>query len=409
MIRKSVRGRVSAHTLIGSHSEPGSEILVSFFANDDPSIKVDQKRTSAPKILLDGSEDLALIRSAIQAELAAYMRPSHIIPLDFLPLTLNGKIDGKKLLGVFQQTPLEDLMKLQHSGAPNRVARTAREPTDIERKVINIISRICDLPESQVLPTSNLFECGFDSLRFGALARALRAEFPTSALSVTSVMQSPVIEAIADGCSLGGEEDVAEKAADLSWLEDFSKQHRSSVQLLFRENDVEQVLPTLPIQDGILAQSMRFKNLYVQHFLYRLKEEVDLDRLENAWQKVAQRQEVLRCVVSSLDPGKVSCLIFMKGCVHSRTRDAPSCFIPSCLAIALDLPRYRRDLRFPQMVRRGGRAQDNGRDQRRHCNPTIPAQPLPVSPVFLSIRLDPPRPIRWSRVSSTYEGSGHGI
>ena len=302
VVRKSARGRASAHTLVASHPELGNETLVSFFAVDNPLIKLDQKRTSTPKIALDRNEDLIPIRNAVQAELAVYMRPSHIIPLDFLPLTLNGKIDGKKLLGVFQQTPLEDLMKLQRSGVADQATRTAKEPKDTERKVINIVSRICGLPESQLSLTSNLFECGFDSLRFSALARELRREFVASALSVSSIMQSPSIELIAEQCSKTGGEDGVGKAVDLAWLEDFSKQHRSSVQQVFREADVEQVLPTLPIQDGILAQSMQSKNLYVQHFLYRLKDGVDLNRLENAWKQVSRRQEVLRYVASTLPP-----------------------------------------------------------------------------------------------------------
>ena len=296
VVRKSANGKTSAHTFISLHPELGNEILVSFFANDDPLIKVDQKRTSTPKVLPDRSEDLVLIRRAVQTELAVYMRPSHIIPLDFLPLTLNGKTDGKKLLGVFQQTPLEELMKLQRSGAQSQPTRAVRVPTDVELKVISIVSRICGLPESQISPASNLFECGFDSLKFSALTRALRGEFMTSALSVTSIMQSPAIEAIAKGCSVADAEDVAKEAMDLTWLDDFSKQHQPSVQQIFQENDVEQVLPTLPIQDGILAQSVQFKNLYVQHFLYRLKEGANLDRLESAWRKVAQRQGILRHV-----------------------------------------------------------------------------------------------------------------
>ena len=301
VVRKSAKGKTSAHTLIASHPELGNEILVSFFAGDNPLIKVDQKRTSTPKISLDRNGDLVPIRNAAQAELAVYMRPSHFIPLDFLPLTLNGKIDGKKLLGVFQQAPLEDLMKLQRSGVPDRATGIAREPTDIERNVISIISRICGLPESHLSLASNLFECGFDSLRFSALTRALREEFATSGLSVTSIIQSPSIEAIAKQCSEADGESTAEKATDFTWLEDFSKEHWSSVQQVFQEADVEQVLPTLPIQDGILAQSMQFKNLYVQHFLYRIKEGVDLDLLENAWKQVSRRQEILRYVVSLSD------------------------------------------------------------------------------------------------------------
>jgi len=296
VIRKPAGGKASVHTLIASHPELGNEILVSFFANDNPSIKVEQKRTSIPNISLDRNEELIQIRNVAQAELAVYMRPSHIIPLDFLPLTLNGKIDGKRLLGVFQQASLEDLMKLQHSGVLDQTILPAKEPTDTEQNVIRIVSGMCGLPESQLSPTSYLFECGFDSLRFGALTRALRGEFRTSALSVSLIMQSPSIEMIAKLCSEVGGEGVIKKAADLTWLEDFSKQHRSSVQQVFQEAEVEQILPTLPIQDGILAQSIQFKDLYVQHFLYCLKEGVDLDRLENAWKQVSLRHEVLRCV-----------------------------------------------------------------------------------------------------------------
>jgi aryl carrier-like protein len=248
----------------------------------------------------DRNEELAPIRNAVQAELAAYMRPSHIIPLDFLPLTLNGKIDGKKLLEVFRQAPLEDLMKLQHSDVLGRATLASREPTDVERNIISLVSRISGLPESQLSPASNLFECGFDSLRFGALTRALRGEFMASALSVASIMQPPSIESIAEQCSKTNGEDAVRRTGDLSWLDDFSRKHRSSVEQVFGNADVEQVLPTLPIQDGILVQSMQFKNLYVQHFLYRLKEGVDLDRLENARKKGSGRQEILRYVISPL-------------------------------------------------------------------------------------------------------------
>ena len=156
VVRKSAMGKTSVHTLITSHPELGNEMLVSFFAADDPLIKVDQKRTLVPKISPNRNEELIRVRSAVQAELAVYMRPSHIIPLDFLPLTLNGKIDGKKLMEVFQQASLEDLMKLQHSGVLDQETPLAREPTGIERDVIRIVSRICGLPESHLSLTSNL-------------------------------------------------------------------------------------------------------------------------------------------------------------------------------------------------------------------------------------------------------------
>ena len=234
-------------------------------------------------------------------------------------------------------------MKLQRSGTPNQTAWTARKPTDVEQKVIGIVTRICGLPESQLSPDSNLFECGFDSLQFSVLARALKGEFIAS-VSVTTIMQFPVIETIARQCSEVDGEDLVKGGADLTWLEDFSKQHRSSAQQVFQENEVEQVLPTLPIQDGILAQSMQFKNLYVQHFLYHLRRGVDLDRLENAWRKVTRRQEVLRYVPSlSLSSRRRSVAhlsICLKGCVRSRVGNTTSRSICSCCTTTLGVPRH---------------------------------------------------------------------
>ena len=71
VVRKSARGRASAHTPIASHPELGNEVLVSFFTDDNSSIKVNQKWMSTPKISLDMTEDL---RSWSRVPSRAYQR-----------------------------------------------------------------------------------------------------------------------------------------------------------------------------------------------------------------------------------------------------------------------------------------------------------------------------------------------
>jgi len=92
VVRKSAKGRTSAHTLIAFHPELGNELLVSFFASDDPLIVVDQKRTSIPKVLLDRDvdEDLVPIRSAVQTELAAHKVWSALEPHFLRQQTVRG-------------------------------------------------------------------------------------------------------------------------------------------------------------------------------------------------------------------------------------------------------------------------------------------------------------------------------
>jgi hypothetical protein len=290
IIRKAAKERVSAYTLISGRSDLGSESLVSFFARDDSSITVDKKHARVPEIMYGGTESLDDIRRHINKELPVYMRPAHLIPVEFLPLTLNGKIDGKKLISVFAEVPLQKLMSLQNSSS---AGSTPREVNPVESLVIACASEICGIPETDLSPISNLFECGFDSLKFNVLTRQLRRQLSNLSLSVADIMGAPVVDAIARLCQSAPTKG---HVFDSAWAKKFELRHRVAVEASFAPEEVQSILPSLPIQDGILAQSLRSKELYVQNFLYRLKEGVDLDHLRASWSKLVARQEILRFV-----------------------------------------------------------------------------------------------------------------
>lgn len=288
VVRKATDQKLVAHTLIATHPDVGSDCLVSFFARDDPSISVEKKRTAVPGIDYEQSNILAFIRNHVNKELAVYMRPAHIVPVEFLPLTLNGKIDGKKLAAVFAEMPLRKLMSLQSNTSEGK----QRKATEPEALVISCSSKICNVPEANLNSSSNLFECGFDSLKFNALTRELRKRFSISSLSVAEIIENPVVEVIARLCQ---DRDANEdQEVDTAWLDGFSNRYRDVAEAAFQPEDIDAILPSLPIQDGILAQSMESKEAYVQNFLYRLKADINLERLKKAWLEVIARQDILR-------------------------------------------------------------------------------------------------------------------
>jgi amino acid adenylation domain-containing protein/non-ribosomal peptide synthase protein (TIGR01720 family) len=102
------------------------------------------------------------IRSYLTERLPAYMLPGYIIQLDALPLTLNGKVDRKKL---------PDPEKLGLSADIKYVAPT----TETEKKLVLIWQEV--LGKQKIGIKDNFFDLGGHSLKATRLASQIHKEF----------------------------------------------------------------------------------------------------------------------------------------------------------------------------------------------------------------------------------------
>jgi len=104
---------LSVTTFITTHPNlSGQELLISVVAPATSS----SKRSSVPKIRSATPSTLNLVRvlkKAVDEQLPPYMRPAYILPIDFIPLTLNGKTDKKKLEFVFRECDVKTLLEVQ--------------------------------------------------------------------------------------------------------------------------------------------------------------------------------------------------------------------------------------------------------------------------------------------------------
>ena len=139
------------------------------------------KYTNFIQDLTSNARALRRLRTACERELASYMRPSHIIPLDFIPLSGNGKADAKALAAVFLALDMEALTGLltgvQPFASPD-VSR--RDLTDIEKKIVEVLQSYTNIPSEYLSPQSNLFECGLDSLAIARFAADVRRALKTA-------------------------------------------------------------------------------------------------------------------------------------------------------------------------------------------------------------------------------------
>lgn len=298
---------LDAATVLAKHPVLQTDQLVSFISWDT-SVSVTQRRTQKPEILTSAPRGLfRALRNACERELASYMRPAHIVPMSFLPMNSNGKTDNKMLISIFQAESLDTIGRAAASDLVHRpneqdeASMPKRPLTEMEEKLVDFIFPISKLERDKFTPYSNLFELGFDSLKLVRLASQIRKHFEINPrdISLGALMQTPTIEGIAkivDQLVNGAKDEAADSEAEKRFarVASFAEEFTPEVHEALGAEVVESVLPTFPLQDGVLARSMTDPLLYVEHGLLKCHDGTSVEKLKEAWAATIARYEILR-------------------------------------------------------------------------------------------------------------------
>ncbi|PIL24012.1 non-ribosomal peptide synthetase [Ganoderma sinense ZZ0214-1] len=280
-------------TILAKHPSLGVDQLVSFISWDT-SVAIRKRKGGTPSVLAPPEGLLRLLRDACDRELASYMRPSHIIPLDFIPLSSNGKADAKVLAALFLVLDLDVLTGLMTGDRSTSTSGEDRaELTEAGRKVVKVLGSHTKVPLDRIGPYANLFECGLDSMAITRFAADLRKVFGVT-VSPARIMQSPVVSSIValiDSYRLGPT--VGKVTASLSQFVSLIEEETAAA---YSADVVASLLPPFPVQEGILYRSANSPTMYVQHVLMRLAPNTSVRVLRNAWSEVVTQHEILRTV-----------------------------------------------------------------------------------------------------------------
>ncbi|KAJ8078433.1 Non-ribosomal peptide synthetase [Marasmius tenuissimus] len=306
VLRSALDSEVDAATMIATHPNlsASSELLVSFMAIQDSSITFQQRRTEVPPLITTDEMKAAVkkMKERAEKELAVYMRPSYIVPLGWLPLSLNGKVEGKVLKNLFGEISVKELVAIQGGSGGSGGAKERKEErplTETEARIMEVVRKVGGDEKIQSSPNLNLFECGFDSLRFAALAGELRKAF-SARIEAAQLMEAPVVEDIAARL---GRTDSPEQDQSVAVRTLTDKAMIDAAESVFAPSDIDTVLPLFPVQEGVLFRSMESPESYVQHFMYRCVEGVDTAKMKSSWRLVMERQQILRTVFATDDTG----------------------------------------------------------------------------------------------------------
>lgn len=275
----------------------GKQTLAAFLAM--------QQTEDEASMFLALSDDVAARLSALQSSLAAvlppYMVPSTFIPLASFPRNASGKVDRKALRERAEQLPAEQLnCYALLAASTTRAPRTAQE----RRLQAAWADTLGAAPDSIGSDTS-FFRVGGDSIGAMRMVAVARDKHGLE-LTVADVFNRPLLRDMAAVARDVGEARVAEAGvAPFALFEDDEGVDRLvdevAAQCGVRRELVEDVYPCAPLQEGLMALSMKQQGAYMGQSVFVLPPTLDIARFKRAWELVFRQNPILRTRLVSME------------------------------------------------------------------------------------------------------------
>lgn len=283
-------------SLVVKSADGNRESLASFI--------VDRAARSRDVQIANSSQSHQLVAMASQAcrdRLPGYMVPTHIIPVSRLPLTVNNKVDTKKLVSLFESMKSQDLQQLKGQASEDRPMLPAEE------KIAKSLGQLLSVDSKTINSASNIFSLGLSSVSAINFATQLKRNGFSSA-GVAVIMNNPTVnrlaEALADDNGDRQAQGNAVRQAQLT-VSAFCQRYRSLVarSLSVDVSEVEALAPCTPLQEGLLVESLKTdERPYFNDFWYDVGS-CDLARLETAVRRLHRSISMLRTSFLRTDEG----------------------------------------------------------------------------------------------------------
>ncbi|KAI1658823.1 acetyl-CoA synthetase-like protein [Daldinia decipiens] len=270
-------------------------LLVAFVRTGDIAEPNSRDRTTEiPQIIAEPSDwflsQIPVVKSRLQQLLPSYMVPAVFLPLNLLPLTSSDKVNRKLLRELVAKLSREQLASYRPQMSVKRTPETRAE-----KHMQQYFAHVLHLEAEQVGADDHFFDLGGDSLAAMKLVAMARKDMYK--LTVQNVFAQPQLSAIAsiaqyDNGENDGEETIPQAFSLINKQRDIIRAAAQQCHLPVRS--IEDVYPCTPLQQGLLAETMRNPRSFVADIPLSLPGNVDYKRLQGAWSAVAKAHPILR-------------------------------------------------------------------------------------------------------------------
>ncbi|KAK5987041.1 Nonribosomal peptide synthetase GRA1 [Cladobotryum mycophilum] len=277
------------------------------------------------------SRQIAGLSSRLAQSLPTFMIPSLFIPLYRMPLSVAGKTDRNRLRYLVASMTVEQISSF------TAAADGIRNPSTLtEIAVRDLWADNLGLDPDSIGLDDNYFQLGGDSISAMQLVAASRAEGVL--LTVESIFKHPVLSELALSAQCTDEFVIPEIPPFQTGphVEQISELVEEVVKRYgYLEGDVEDMYPCTPLQDGLIALSIKEPGTYHAQAAWLLSESMDVDQYQAAWDTAVQAIPILRTRVVETSAGLMQ--IVLEGHVQWQAAESLQGYLKSDRENAMDL------------------------------------------------------------------------
>ena len=282
-LTRSVAVKDAATLIVDADSNRDAR-LISFWTPKVP---------TSDKTIAAGSQTQAILTD-LEARLPAYMIPDMLIPIRHVPLTKQGKVDRRALIGQFKEY---DQFLLQGFSRANEQDGDSGPLSQDETLITQVIADVVGCASSAIHRDASFFALGMDSLNAIRLSQRLR-KLGFGQVDISKIFRHASVRQLATYLSSSAStfKQVSFEApqqprtgvvADDEW------QRHVNAQFAGRGYNVAKFLPTTPLQEVMLSSfDMDKSDSYQNELVFRISG--DLAELEHSWKAMLSRHQLLR-------------------------------------------------------------------------------------------------------------------
>ncbi|KAL1311274.1 hypothetical protein AAFC00_001462 [Neodothiora populina] len=282
--------------LVAKHPKQDKDLLVGF-------IGLSPKRKQFPPTpaSVESSQSIiAAARAACEERLPGYMVPTHFIPIEHIPLSINNKVEEKQLRQLYRELPNSTVQQYSAQSQDQKPLNST------EQSIARILASLLKINESELSGSSNVFALGLSSITAIQFVRRLKAGgFPRA--QVTMVMQNATISGLAKTISTDTQHDNRGIIAAKQSISACRQRYRGfASQILGSDpDDIEDIAACTPLQQGLISRSMNADSLlYFNALRYELQS-VNVEQLKDSFQQAVKQTQILRTAFIETDDGYV--------------------------------------------------------------------------------------------------------
>ncbi|KAH8422250.1 uncharacterized protein LDX57_000008 [Aspergillus melleus] len=284
----------------GQTSEVAAEIIQRSQGTQDSSLLLgfvhEQSvlSTQSADIVAPASEEFLTkswaIYHKLKEDLPAYMVPAALLPVFFMPRTQSGKIDRRRLREAGAALTPEQLQGYWHHGHD---AKDKQAPVTPSEKTLQLLwSAVLGIATKDIARQDHFFHLGGESIT--AMKLASMAQRQGHDIMVAQIFDHPYLSDMA--ALLGSNPAIIPAPAPFELLEGARERlvTAACVQCHLSWEDIDDIYPCTPLQEGMMAVTSRDPAQYVATSRYTIPATLDWDRFVRAWERTSQAHPILR-------------------------------------------------------------------------------------------------------------------